>query len=698
MTLRTPRCCAFAAAVFVLLAPSLAATTGTQWSSERDGEVWWLHRPDGTRFFSIGVNVVDAEPERAPRRGGALQYRWSSAYASPQAWVEAMRGRLLGWGFNTLGGWSRREAEFGLPYTPVLSFGQQVNAIWGDPFDPATPARMLEDARRKLARHPGGPLRIGYFTDNEIGWWNAPLLLWFLRQEPANHTRQYLINFLRERYASFAAFRRDFVVPEGIDSFEALAARPVSVLLAAGGDSVHTLHAWTALVAGRYYAMAYDAVRKADATALVLGDRLPIYWDEDALRAAGSHVDVLSVNHDVATPGGWVAPYFFEGLRDLVPAPVLVSEWFFASRENRTGNANRGQLMTVATQAERARGAAAAARHFAGFPNIVGLHWFQLSDQPPGGRSDGEDYSHGLVDVRGAPYEKFTTALALANRALPGLHAAARWEGPPVPGVALAIPRATAGAADGEGPLDDWDLAATRLHFPRNAAGLDVPFADVHLAWTEAALLVAVLGQDFFDLDLYERSPVLPGDTLALHLITSGVSAAGGVAAGAGGSRHVAIRFEPVRLEQPPDFPPSEHRVEVYSPRGYVVPAGGGDGVPQPEIRARRLRSIAPRFDAVIAIPRALLGLEGTLPEAKIELEVALVGFLRGRAFTLSGRPIEQALTELPRVRATLSTVDGEPKAAAPPATLSAPPEEMKTPGADPVPSPRPEAPAASAP
>ncbi|MCJ7627483.1 MAG: hypothetical protein MUO50_03745, partial [Longimicrobiales bacterium] len=115
----------------------------------------------------------------------------------------------------------------------------------------------------------------------------------------------------------------------------------------------------------------YDAVRKADPTALVLGDRLPIYWDEDALRAVGSHVDVLSVNYDVATPGGWVAPYFFEGLRDLVPAPVLVSEWFFASRENRTGNANRGQLMTVATQAERARGAAAAARRFAGFPNVV---------------------------------------------------------------------------------------------------------------------------------------------------------------------------------------------------------------------------------------------------------------------------------------------------------------------------------------
>ena len=34
--------------------------------------------------------------------------------------------------------------------------------------------------------------------------------------------------------------------------------------------------------------------------------------------------------------------------------PVLVSEWFFAANENRTGNRNNGHLMTVETQAERA--------------------------------------------------------------------------------------------------------------------------------------------------------------------------------------------------------------------------------------------------------------------------------------------------------------------------------------------------------
>lgn len=638
----------------LVLAPGGAFASG--WTTERDGDVQWLGRPDGTRFFSIGVNVVDAEPDRPPRRG-ATQYRFAPAHASPERWVEATRERLLAWGFNTLGGWSRREAEFGLPFTPVLAFGQHVNAIWGDPFDPATPVRMLEEARRRVSRHPAGPLLIGYFTDNEIGWWNAPILVWFLEREPTNATRKRLVSFLRERYPSFDAFRRDFVLPAAIDSFDVLERTPVSVRLAAGGDGARTLRAWTPIVVERYYASAAAAVREAAPGALVLGDRLPIYWDEDALRAAAKHVDVLAVNHDVATPGGWVAPYFFEGLRDAVPRPILVSEWFFAARENRSGNANRGQLMTVETQAERARGAATAARRFAGFPNVAGLHWFQLSDQPPGGRADGEDYSHGLVDVNDVPYEEFTRTIGEANRALPALHAAARFDPPPDPLVPLAIERATDASKDGDGPLDAWDLAATRLRFPRGGEGRDIPFADVHLAWTEDALLVAVLGQDFFDLDLYARDPVPISDTLALHLVVS---------RGDAPAKRVTIHFEPERVSQSPDFPPSEHHVEVYMPHGYAV-APDGTATREPTIRTRRFRAIAPRFDGAIRVPRALLGLGDAVAGEPLRLEVAIVGFLRGRSFTLSGRPAARALVEPPELRATFAPTDGEPPPAGAP-------------------------------
>jgi len=94
----------------------------------------------------------------------------------------------------------------------------------------------------------------------------------------------------------------------------------------------------------------------------VLGDRLPLYYNQDAVRALRGQVDVLSSNYNVDTPDGWVAPYYFEGLRRLVDVPVLVSEFFFAANQNRSGNRNNGHLMTVETQADRSRGAMAAAK------------------------------------------------------------------------------------------------------------------------------------------------------------------------------------------------------------------------------------------------------------------------------------------------------------------------------------------------
>ena len=124
------------------------------------------------------------------------------------------------------------------------------------------------------------------------------------------------------------------------------------------------------------------------------------------------YVDAIATNYNVDSSDGWIAPYYFEGLKKLSGGkPVLVSEWFFAARHNRTGNRNNGHLMTVETQAERAAGAAAATENFAAIPQIVGAHWFQYYDHPKGGRADGEDYDFGLVDINDLPYRRLTAAL-----------------------------------------------------------------------------------------------------------------------------------------------------------------------------------------------------------------------------------------------------------------------------------------------
>ena len=138
-------------------------------------------------------------------------------------------------------------------------------------------------------------------------------------------------------------------------------------------------------------------------------------------------VDAVATNYNVDSPDGWIAHYYFDGLRQLTGnKPVLVTEWYFAAAQNRTGNLNNGNLMIVQTQAERASGAASAARHFALEPGIVGIHWFQYCDEPKGGRpKDHEDYDFGLLDIDGRPYEELVTALTAANRSLVNLHQSA---------------------------------------------------------------------------------------------------------------------------------------------------------------------------------------------------------------------------------------------------------------------------------
>ena len=231
-------------------------------------------------------------------------------------------------------------------------------------------------ARRLVAPYKGNPYRIGYFTDNEVGWWNGALFIYYLKQPATNHTKQRLIALLREHYGdNWEQFTHDFVPPPGIGLLSAFAPQQRDLPLSCdlGVQGIQFVRRWTGIIAGHYYRLAHDAIREADPDALILGDRLPIYYDPVAVRAMVPYVDVISTNYNVDSPDGWLARYFFDGLRQLAPGkPILISEWFFAAHENRSGNRNNGHLMTVPTQAERTRGAMAAAQRFAREPQIVG--------------------------------------------------------------------------------------------------------------------------------------------------------------------------------------------------------------------------------------------------------------------------------------------------------------------------------------
>jgi hypothetical protein len=609
---------ALALAAFVAAASAgacdLATAPTTRWTIARAGGVAWLRTPCGDRFLAIGVNVLDAGAS-----GDSVDrphYDWRRVAPSRAAWVAAARRRLEEWGFNSAGAWSLPPQTLALPTAIDLELGRLARFHWFDPFAPTMAQRMVAEARRLTAPYRNTPFRLGYFSDNEVGWWSGALFGFFSQKPAANFTKQRWVKMLRTLYHDdWRAFAGDFVPPPGVRSWPALLRARAPTRLRPGGHGSAAVARWTGIVAEHYYTLAAAAIHAADPDALYFGDRLPIYYDPDAVRAEAPHVDAIAVNDNVDSPEGWIAPYFFDGLRTLSGAkPAFVSEWFFAARENRSGNRNNGHLMTVATQAERALGAAAAARNFAAVPDLVGLDWFQYYDYPQGGRADHEDYDFGLVDINDRPYARLVTALGEANRALPRLHQEAR---PPARDPAdFAVPYARIDPAHRS--LIDWPKPAALLPPLRTAPG-GVAFGEAYLAWSDAGVAVATIGQDYYDPDLLAYRGAFPlSEAYRLELDLD---------AGAGPRRFTLYLVPPPRGDR-------HGRMRLALCAG--TPQGNACAA-VPGAVALYLGADQPRVVAEALVPWSALGRDGPPADRHLKLDVSVQSWFRARWMSLSG-------------------------------------------------------------
>lgn len=614
-----------------LVGPAGAASPVTKaqdsrWQVMQEQGISWLRTPGGEPFFSLGVNVLDSGyPERLFK--GRRSYHWGTFYADQAAWARAAEERLAHWGFNTAGAWSLLPERLRLPAIPDLELGRTAQFHWFDPFAPATARRVRREAANLVAPYKGNPLRIGYFLDNEVGWWNGALFLWYIKQPATNHTKQRLVALLRDHYRNdWRRFTRDFRPPPGVASFAALLATQGRITqLRPGGRGIRIIRRFTALVAGHYYRLLHRALREADPEALIFSDRLPIYYDPDAVRAMVPYVDVIATNYDIDTPEGWAARYYFAGLRALTEGkPVLVSEWFFAARENRTGNLNNGQLMTVPTQAERAQGAMAAAQRLAREPQVVGLHWFQYYDHPQGGRPDGEDYNFGLVDIDDRPYEALTAAFSRVNPSLARIHGQGLPPAPAADRESYRIPEANIDLHDRS--LRDWPLAAAFVPGLATQPG-EVVFGDLYLAWNRAGLYLATIAMDYYDPLLLAHDGPFPRNEA--FRIAWGID-------GGAGPRRFSLAFVPQKASPGQGDP--QLALELCCQDGTPC-------TPLPAALASAIGGGLPRLSAEVLIPWQTLGLAGPPPDRQLRLEVTATSFYRSRWMSWSGLAPERSLS-----------------------------------------------------
>lgn len=627
-TSRRRRRYAFAGMLVMLLAcavPGMLVSTASacadftrapssRWQASAEHGISWLVTPCGDRFFSLGVNVVDGGVQSA-----RPSYAWVRYYPDPLAFWTATRGRLLSWSFNTLGAYSVPAQLLKFPVTFDIRLGQTAGFHWIDPFHPDMGEAMKAWAAYLVGPYRGNSMRIGYFSDNEIGWWNGTLYAFYVKKPASNHTKQRLVTLLREHYSGdWHRFTNDFVV-HNLNSFDALLHSEERVpTLRPGGAGIQAVRRWTAQVAGHYYRLVHDALRAADPDALILGDRLPIYYDPVAIKAMQPYVDVISVNYDVDSADGWIGRYFFDGLRRLADKPVLISEWFYSAHENRSGNRNSAGLMTVATQAERAQGAGTAVHNFARQPAIVGLHWYLFYDEPAGGHSGG-DHNFGLLDIHNEPYAEVVAALTQANAQVMEVHRAA-----PLPESTTTTHLPYARIDPNASTLNAWPKPAS-LVLPWTPSAGEVPFGDLYATWSEQGVGLAFQGMDYYDFDLLAHDGPFPR-TEAFRIWI-------GIDAGAGPQRFVLNLIPRERK----DGEPYDHTPELCGVADSGCPPVEG-------VQARSFWFSQPRINAKVLIPWTVLGIKPASHPAAVRLDVAATAFFRSRWMSLSGLPPEEAL------------------------------------------------------
>jgi hypothetical protein len=411
-----------------LLCPAAQrATTSFYKVTWKDGKAWFLS-PSHKPLLSMGVNAIGDQSYRAPNDDYYNPVK--NQYAgNKKAWIKGVFIRLKRWHFNTIGCWSDADLlgqKF--PYTVMLWIGR--GAKWDDAlgsvFSPEFEAAVKENAG-KAAKYRNDPFLVGYFLDNEMPWWGdygwrsdgqKTLLEKYALSGVDDANKDALKGFFEERYGKdIEAFDKAWGL--NLKSFDELEG-PVTLVVKTKKQKAEA-KAWVGVVADRYFSVTTKALREVDPNHLILGVRFAGENPWEAVEACAKYCDVVSVN--LYAKSGNADQDLLDNYYAKTLKPLLISEYSYSAMENQSKDPNtHGADVSVPTQKDRVTHLDHYARQLLGLPYVVGLHWFEWSDESPEGRFDGEDCDYGLVDIHDHEYTLLTQEHAKLNLIATALH------------------------------------------------------------------------------------------------------------------------------------------------------------------------------------------------------------------------------------------------------------------------------------
>lgn len=490
-----------------MIAPLLAATllASPYRLVQTDGR-WLFQGPNGKPFWSMGVcclgpgNTWEEDDPKNP------SYRGFQLFPSGRAWTEHTLPWLKENGFNSIGGWSSTNlfSKYGkqrLPYFEVLHLGAYNRAPWHDMFSKEHAAIIDKAAKDQIEKIRNDPYLVGYFSDNELGWWREALFSAYLKMGAKETGRQRFIRFLKGHYRNdFGAFRRDWTTKA--KRFEAIDG---NITLKPGSRGMLAVRDWQSLLTAHYYQQMRNAIRRYDRTRLILGDRYCQFYYPNVVKTAAPFVDAVSTNYGADWTTGENTEYFLETLHRVTQKPVIVTEFYMTAMENRSGNKNSsGGFPVVQTQNERANAVKIYLQDLGRRPYLVGAHWFQFFDEPTHGRGDGENYNMGLVDIQGKPYEELTDVFRSFR-----LPAVAR------PNFSAALPTVSGNPEKG---LIAWPNKRAALI----KTGPQAPFGDLYITADRESLYIGLASMGFTDEAFYPNKRIPEADRSRFVLTVNG--------------------------------------------------------------------------------------------------------------------------------------------------------------------------------